>query len=60
MKLVWIGAEENAGQQMIRLSDVSARFSLKTTKFPDADARLPFYIIEHWTVAEISQKSQEI
>ena len=34
MKLVWIGAEENAGQQMIRLSDVSARFSLKNYKIP--------------------------
>ena len=47
MKLVWIGAEENAGQQMIRLSDVSARFSLKNYKIPrrDADARLSFYII---------------
>ena len=34
MKPVWIGAEENAGQQMIRLSDVSARFSLKNYKIP--------------------------
>ena len=40
-------SDENAGQQMIRLSDVSARFSLKkSTKFPETNASF-FNTIPH-------------